>query len=133
MLSDGTPDYATMAKTYFQLGDMGTAIQLARLAAQRANPQFAHNSDPDLSIGAQAGDGLARPYTSGNQLAAAGDLKCDGFSAGCQSGGSYGTSAMYNIGGRNLCMSCAVKIKGLGGLPGVRQIMILRPYELEAE
>src|SRR5690349_2100316 len=46
-------------------------------------------------------------------------FKCDRFSAGCQSGGSYGTAAMYNIGGRNLCMSCAVKMMGSGGLPGV--------------
>jgi len=35
-LADGTPDYATMVRTYYQLGDVGTATQLARLAARES-------------------------------------------------------------------------------------------------
>jgi len=128
-LADGTPDYATMARTYYQLGDMGTATQLARLA-QRANLRFAYSNDPNLNIDVQADDGSARPDASGDRLAAAGDLKCDGFSAGCQSGGSYGTTATHNIEGRNVCTSCAVKMMGVGGLPGGRQLLILKPFEL---
>jgi len=34
--TDGTPDYATMAKTYYQLGDMNMGTQLDNLAMQRA-------------------------------------------------------------------------------------------------
>lgn len=35
--------------------------------------------------------------------------KCDGFSGGCQSGGTFGTTGMFKILGRNLCKDCAVK------------------------
>src|SRR5436190_18891414 len=38
-LADGTPDYAAMAKTYYQLGDANTGAQLANLATQRARLQ----------------------------------------------------------------------------------------------
>jgi len=44
------------------------------------------------------------------RLAAAGDLSCQGFAGGCQSGGSYGATGMYYIGGRVLCMDCADKV-----------------------
>jgi hypothetical protein len=37
------------------------------------------------------------------QPAAAGDLRCEGFSGGCQSGGDWGTTAAYRVEGRNLC------------------------------
>jgi len=47
------------------------------------------------------------------QLAATGGLRCDGFSSGCQSGGSYGSSGMYNIDGHVLCMDCAIKFFSL--------------------
>ena len=33
-LPDGSPDYNQMAQAYFQIGDHGTGVQLARLAAQ---------------------------------------------------------------------------------------------------
>lgn len=48
----------------------------------------------------------------GVQVAAAGDLPCDGFAGGCQSGGSYGTTAMFGIDNKNLCYDCAVKMTG---------------------
>jgi hypothetical protein len=44
-------------------------------------------------------------------------LRCDGFPSGCQSGGSYGSSGMYNINGRVLCIDCAIKFFGLQGEP----------------
>jgi RHS repeat-associated protein len=55
-------------------------------------------------------------------------LECQGFPAGCQSGGSYGTSGMYNIGGRTLCRDCAIKLLGLQGLPGRQQTIELTPH-----
>lgn len=55
---------------------------------------------------ASAGNNSAAAYT---QIAAAGGLRCDGFPSGCQNGGSYGTSGMYNIDGRILCIDCAIK------------------------
>src|SRR5437016_4089141 len=53
-LTDGTPDYAAMAKTYYQLGDANTGAQLANLAMQRARLQ---------GIGDQAS---ASPVSGGN-------------------------------------------------------------------
>jgi RHS repeat-associated protein len=75
-------------------------------------------------------------YVDGNPIMlidplglASGDLSCKGGS--CQSGGSYGTTAMYCIGGRYVCQSCAVKTLGIGDLPGSQQIPILRPFLLQ--
>jgi RHS repeat-associated protein len=64
------------------------------------------------------------------QLAAAGDLRCQGFSGGCQSGGSFGTTAMYGVSGRNLCAACAVKILGIENEPASEKVIILRPFLL---
>lgn len=65
------------------------------------------------------------------QIAGSGNLKCDGFSAGCQSGGTFGTAAMYHIFGRNLCRDCAVKMMGLENLPGSEQTKTLERYLIE--
>jgi RHS repeat-associated protein len=64
------------------------------------------------------------------QLAAAGDLQCQGFSSGCQNGGSSGTTAMYGISGRNLCPDCAVKMLGIEDEPAAEKVIILRPFLL---
>jgi hypothetical protein len=63
-------------------------------------------------------------------LAAAGDLKCEGFSAGCQNRGSWGSTAAYGISGRKLCYDCAVKILGIGDEPAGEKSIILRPFLL---
>lgn len=55
-------------------------------------------------------------------------IACQGFPAGCQSGGSYGTTALYSINGKPLCRDCAVKILGIGGLPGPEQQDFLKPF-----
>lgn len=65
--------------------------------------------------------------TSPNIRIAAG-LQCDGFPSGCQSGGTYGMSGMYNIGGRILCTDCAVKYFGLQGEPYSEKARILAPF-----
>jgi RHS repeat-associated protein len=74
-------------------------------------------------------------YANGNPISyqdptglAAGDLLCEGFSGGCQSGGSYGTTAMYCVSGLNLCRDCAVKILGLGSDSSAEQTRVLRPF-----
>jgi hypothetical protein len=61
-------------------------------------------------------------------IAAAGDLKCEG--PPCKLGGSWGTTGMYRYKGKILCHQCAVKERGIEDLPGGEQIRILRPYLL---
>lgn len=55
-------------------------------------------------------------------------LKCDGFAGGCQSGGSYGTTAMYNVYGRNLCWDCAVKILNIQNASSSEKVLTLAPH-----
>jgi hypothetical protein len=62
------------------------------------------------------------------QIAAVGDLPCQGFAGGCQSGGTYGTTAMYRIFGRNVCRDCAVKMMGLENESGAAQTKVLERY-----
>lgn len=62
------------------------------------------------------------------RIAAAGGLHCDGFSSGCQSGGSYGTSGMYNIDGHVLCMDCAIKFFGLQDDSPKERVRTLAPF-----
>jgi hypothetical protein len=50
---------------------------------------------------------------SNKPIHVAAGLQCDGFPSGCQSGGSYGSSGMYNINGRVLCIDCTIKFFGL--------------------
>jgi len=65
---------------------------------------------------------------SGNiDVAAAGDLRCEA----CPSGGSYGSTAMYEISGRKMCRSCAVKELGIGNLPGSEQNKHLQPFLID--
>jgi hypothetical protein len=44
-------------------------------------------------------------------------VRCDGFSAGCQNGGTYNYSGMYNIDGRMLCPDCALRYLGIQDVP----------------
>jgi RHS repeat-associated protein len=67
------------------------------------------------------------------QSAAAGDLKCQGFSAGCQNGGSYGGTAGFNIEGRNVCAGCAVKMLGVENEPAAVKTITLQPFEIRGK
>ena len=60
---------------------------------------------------------------------AANGPRCDGFSGGCQLGGTFGTTGMYTIFGKNLCRDCAIKFLGIQGLPHGEQQETLRPFE----
>jgi hypothetical protein len=62
-------------------------------------------------------------------VAAAGDLRCKG--GDCGQGGSYGTTATHRIDGNNLCLSCAIKRRGLEGLPGSEQNKTLEEFEIQ--
>ena len=70
--------------------------------------------------------GVADPV----RIAATGDLKCDGFSGGCSSGGSRGTTGMYNVTGQVLCVSCAIKMIGVANEKAAEQIRALQPFTL---
>ena len=58
---------------------------------------------------------------------AAGDLKCTGGS--CRSGGSYGTTGAYHMGGKSLCRSCAVKKLGMENSPADELMKALEQFE----
>jgi hypothetical protein len=67
------------------------------------------------------------------QIAAAGGLRCDGIPSGCQSGGTYGTNAMYRIRGKNLCRDCAVKILGIENEISNEQVLTLEPFSIHGK
>lgn len=54
------------------------------------------------------------------------DYKCEGV---CSQGGSYGTTPMFCVFGKNVCRECAVKLLGIGDETGAQQTRILKPYE----
>jgi hypothetical protein len=68
----------------------------------------------------------SQPKVPNIQIAAG--LRCDGFSSGCQSGGTYGTTGRYNINGRVLCTDCAIKFFGLQDEPQSERDRVLRPF-----
>ena len=74
--------------------------------------------------GAPARQALTSPLEP--EPVAAGDLPCQT----CASGGNYGTTGMYSVGGRALCYQCAAKKLGVGNLPGSEQGEIMTPYLL---
>ena len=79
-----------------------------------------------------AGQSDGGQWTSGEVQVA---VECDGFGgrnspAGCESGGSYGTTAVCNIGNRNLCRECSVRCLGLEGLSEKEKSAILWNYRI---
>lgn len=55
--------------------------------------------------------------------------RCDGFSAGCQMGGTYGTTGMFDIFGKKFCRDCAIKFLGIQGLPYEEQRETLQGFD----
>jgi len=92
-------------------------------------PKHSEGGGRWTSVG--AADGTHWSEAPSVQIAAAGWPRCEGFSAGCQSGGSYGTTAMFYIHGRALCMDCAVKILEIQNETGSEKVRILSPYYLD--
>lgn len=90
---------------------------------------------PQIGRQAPVWDGTStRPYSRPDAIipAAWGDLRCEGASSGggCSSGGDYGTTAMYQVEGRNLCHKCAVKQLGFEDEPSSELPRIMRPFLL---
>lgn len=63
--------------------------------------------------------------------AAAGDRRCQGFSGGCESGGSWGSPGSYSVSRRTLCQGCAVRYLGIEALPQAEQTHILHNFTLQ--
>jgi len=74
----------------------------------------------------------AQPKTVGDQLAAVGDLRCQGIrgGGGCESGRSYGTTGMYRLEGRALCQNCAVKALGIQVLSPAEKLRTMMRFLL---
>ena len=51
-----------------------------------------------------------------------------GFPSGCESGGTYGSSGMYFINGRKLCIDCASKYFGLSDDPPSERVKFLERF-----
>jgi HK97 family phage portal protein len=81
--------------------------------------------NPDGGQWTSDGGGSGDPVDDEFQVAARGDIPCQGY---CQSGGSHGTAAMYRILGRDVCRNCAVKMMGLEDLTGSEQTKELERY-----
>ncbi len=63
----------------------------------------------------------------------AGEIPCEGFSSGCQSGGWPNRPAGYRVFNRNVCRDCAVKLYGIENESGPEQQRILSPYLIKVE
>lgn len=106
-----------MAKYPLEWGwDQSDAPSSSTASDWKPKPTLLSGADPE-SIGDDAKI----------ELAAAGDLRCQGV---CNQGGSWGKTGMYSIRGRNLCSECAVKEIGAENLPADEQVRILRPFIL---
>lgn len=97
---------------------LGYEIRLATLSQRRYRPDQPRTPKgtpeggqwiEDFSVIGQAQAEPERVYVAAP--------RCDGFSSGCQNGGSFGTTDPVHISGKRLCMDCAVKYLGLQGLP----------------
>jgi RHS repeat-associated protein len=93
-------------------------------------PAWARFMQPE-PVGYQDGGNFSA--SSQPQLQLAAGLTCQGFPAGCQSGGSYGTTGMYNINGRRVCMDCAIKLLGIQGLPAGEKTDTLERFLIKGE
>jgi hypothetical protein len=100
--------------------------KLARAAALRKDDD-AWEDEPRVPAGNPDG-GEWTSDGSDVQVAAAGDLPCEGD---CQSGGSYGTTGMFRMEGKILCRDCAVKRAGVQNEPASIQNETLQYYILD--
>jgi hypothetical protein len=65
-------------------------------------------------------------------IAAVGDLRCDGIpgGGGCSNKGDRGSTAMYGFDAGKMCAKCAVRYIGAEDLPSSEQTEMLRPFLL---
>lgn len=55
--------------------------------------------------------------------------RCDGFSAGCQNGGTFGSSGSVRIGDRRMCWDCAIRYLGIEELPRDTQLKTIKNFD----
>lgn len=70
------------------------------------------------------------PHKAYEALAANGP-PCQG--GWCQSGGSYGTSPMYDLLNKKYCPDCAAKEWGITHLPAFERAILLAPYLIKGD
>jgi hypothetical protein len=121
-----------LRRTNLRGGD-GESRARASLSGAKPDFQLGRSGQPDVE---HSHDLEAKLQSlDGTQVAAAGDLRCQGMrgGGGCSRGGSYGTTATHDIERRLLCHNCAYKTIG-GPMMSPRQaIETLVPYELKAK
>ena len=110
-----------------------TAIRLATLelrtkALQHALERRYRVDQPRAPRGTPTGGQWVDEVTR----VAAGGPRCDGFSAGCQNGGSFGSSGMMSIDRLNLCWDCAIKYLGIQQYRPAEQLKIMRDFDPKA-
>jgi Phage portal protein len=101
-------EQATVLQTYVAAGIYTIDEARAQLGLDPV-PGTAAKSDANPAARSFPGNGGER------KIAASGDPPCQG--GYCESGGSYGSTAMYHVLGRNVCRDCAVKMLGLDNEP----------------
>lgn len=55
--------------------------------------------------------------------------RCDGFSAGCQNGGTFGSSGSVKIGNKRMCRDCALRYLGIEELPRDDQLKTIKDFD----
>jgi hypothetical protein len=55
--------------------------------------------------------------------------RCDGFAAGCRSGGTFGSSGFIKVEGRRYCWDCAIRYLGLENETSDEQLRTLRNFD----
>lgn len=113
----------------YRLADLRLTLTLRRLS--RALDDLSRKYRPDQPLMPsgvpEGGEWTVDPNSARQQALAervrvAAGPKCDGFSGGCQMGGTFGTTGMFKISGKNLCWDCAVKFYGIEDLSGIEQL-----------
>jgi hypothetical protein len=95
----------------------------------RAEANKSVQFDGSTRFFAAAGPRSGPSGLQGSSLVQPVNFECQGYPAGCQSGGDYGTNATHYAGGRDLCRKCAIRYLGLQDEPNIRQIENLRGWE----
>jgi hypothetical protein len=103
----------------------------ARASSPRNHNADGANESSRVTGNPESGEWASKADDDEFDVAASGRVPCDGFSAGCQSGGNYGSSAMYRIDRQNLCTDCAVKFMGLEDEPRATQMQELDRYFID--
>ena len=98
------------------------AIRLRRVASSLSQ-ELEYRYRPDQPRAPQGTPEGGQWVDDSVQVAA---VPCDGFSGGCQSGGTFGSSGLIKIGDKRLCWDCAIKFLGIEKLPRDEQLKTIK-------